>query len=228
MDKLVEFFKNFGILLLTLFLFLIGPVFFIGLIKLTGIAIPNPLLSLISSTIVILILFAIFHKTIIRDFKDFKVNYKKYMKITIKYWVIGVLVMMFSNFIINFIIFNGEISGNEEEVRKVLISAPVFGLISAGIVAPLSEEFTFRLAFRKAFNNLWVFAFVSTFVFAGLHVMTDFSSALDLLYFIPYGSLGFAFACAYYKTGNIFSTVTIHMIHNTLTFSLILISYLGA
>lgn len=227
MNKVKNFLKNLGILLLVLFIFLFGSSFIQGIFITLGIKIPSLIVSLISNLFIILIIFAIFHKTIIKDFKDFKINWRKYMKITVKYWAIGLGVMMFSNLIINFFIFDGTIAGNEEAVRKMFIASPIIGLISAGLLAPMSEEMTFRLAFRNAFKNKYVFAFLSTFVFAGLHVLTDFSTPLDLLYFVPYGSLGFAFALAYYKTDNIFSTMTMHMIHNTVSFSLILISYLG-
>ena len=40
----------------------------------------------------------------------------------------------------------------------------------------------------------------------------------DLLYIIPYGALGATFAYAYYKTDTVFTTVTFHIIHNTILF----------
>ena len=186
------------------------------------------LASLLSSVIVALLIGLIFYKNLVNDFKDFKKNYKDYMRFAFKCWAIGLIVMMFSNYVINFIIFKGQsIAGNEEAVRNTLLLSPVLGMISAGLVAPFSEELTFRMNFRKVFTKMLPFAFASTFVFAGLHVLTDFSSALDLLYFIPYGSLGFAFAICYYKTNNIFPSMFMHMLHNVLTFGLVIITYLG-
>lgn len=228
MNKILMILKNLGLLLGVLLIFLFAPSLIKILLSISGIKLSPMLTLVIANSIVLLILVLIFIRSIIKDFKDFKINYKKYLKFALKCWAIGLGVMMLSNLIINFIIFHGEsIAGNEESVRKLLLSSPILGMISASVIAPISEELTFRMGFKKLFNKMLPFAFVSTFVFAGLHVITDFSSVLDLLYLIPYGSLGFAFAIAYYKTNNIFSTISMHMIHNFLTFGLVIISYLG-
>lgn len=227
MDKVLNVLKNVGILLGVLILFLLGPSLFSELLKMLGIK-DTMVLTILSNFIVALIIGLIFIKDIIKDFKKFKKSYKDDMRFALKCWVIGIIVMMFSNFIINFIIFRGEsIAGNEEAVRSTLLLNPVLGMISAAIIAPFSEELTFRMGFRKVFNKMITFALVSTFVFAGLHVLTDFSSPLDLLYFVPYGALGFAFAICYYKTDNIFPSMIMHMIHNAFTFGLVIITYLG-
>lgn len=227
MNKFIDNIKNIGILIGVLILFLIGPTVFRELINLTGLK-NEVLVSLLSSVIVALLIGLIFYKSLVNDFNDFKKNYKDYMRFAFKCWAIGLIVMMFSNYVINFIIFKGQsIAGNEEAVRNTLLLSPVLGMISAGLVAPFSEELTFRMNFRKVFTKMLPFAFASTFVFAGLHVLTDFNSALDLLYFIPYGSLGFAFAICYYKTNNIFPSMFMHMLHNVLTFGLVIITYLG-
>lgn len=184
--------------------------------------------NLLVNIFIFLLLILIFSETLISDFKDFKKNAKKYIKISLKYYILGFLIMIISNFIINFIIFNGSISGNEEAVRKALIEVPIIGLFLGGFVAPIIEELVFRKNFKDLFkNNIWIFAFVSTFVFAGLHVMTDFKGPLDLLYFIPYGALGFAFCITYYKTNNIYSSILMHVFHNTFVFSLLIMASKG-
>ena len=45
----------------------------------------------------------------------------------------------------------------------------------------------------------------------------------ELLYIIPYGGLGAAFACMYQKTNTIFTDISMHMFHNS---ALILLSIL--
>lgn len=184
------------------------------------------IVSSVASLLTLLIILLIFNRTLIDNFYDFKKNWKKYMMITIKYWAIGVAIMMVSNFIINYFIMGGNtISGNEEKVREYIVKYPLYAMISACIFAPISEELTFRLGFRKLFKRAIPFALVTAFVFAGLHVMTDFNDIKQLCYLVPYGALGFAFAYAYFKTNNIFSTICMHFIHNTVTYTLILISY---
>ena len=88
----------------------------------------------------------------------------------------------------------------------------------------LTEELIFRKSIRDISKNKWFYVITSGFVFGGLHVLSSITSVVDLLYLIPYCSLGFAFALLYTRTNNIFSSMTIHAFHNGLA----LILYLGA
>ena len=45
----------------------------------------------------------------------------------------------------------------------------------------------------------------------------------DLIYLIPYGSLGVCFALLYYKTDNIFSSIVVHSLHNSIAIFLYLV-----
>ena len=184
------------------------------------------LMTSISSILTLLVLILIFNKTLTKDFYDFKKNWKKYIKVAVKCWAIGLGIMMFSNLIINYFIMGGNtIAGNEEKVREFILKYPVYAIISACIFAPICEEITFRLNFKPLFKHIIPFALTTAFIFGGLHVLTDFSNFKDLFYLIPYGALGFAFGYTYFKTNNIFSTMCMHFIHNTLTYSLIIITY---
>jgi membrane protease YdiL (CAAX protease family) len=62
----------------------------------------------------------------------------------------------------------------------------------------------------------WVFIITSGIVFGLLHVITSFDYLYDLLYIIPYSSLGIAFALIYYRTNNVFSSIFVHALHNTI------------
>lgn len=229
MDEEKSLLKRIIILIITFLLFILGPSLFIILLNKTVLNLSKMQLVLFGDLFIVIIFILMFKNELILDLKDFKKNYKKYIKFGIKCWLIGLLIMIFSNFIINMVIKSGtEIAGNEEAVRKLILSSPILGIISSAFLAPISEEITFRFAFRKVFNRMIPFALTSTLVFAGLHVLTDFNSLLDLLYLIPYGSLGFAFAIAYFKTNNIFTTIFLHILHNSITFGLIIITYLGA
>ena len=63
---------------------------------------------------------------------------------------------------------------------------------------------------------------VSFLAFGIAHVSSMATTWVDWLYVIPYGTLGGAFAIAYYKTDTIFTSMSYHMLHNVLTFILIL------
>ena len=47
-----------------------------------------------------------------------------------------------------------------------------------------------------------------------MHVLGS-GSGLDYLYIIPYFALGAAFALLYYKTDNLFNSIIMHSMHNT-------------
>lgn len=61
-----------------------------------------------------------------------------------------------------------------------------------------------------------LFIITSGILFGLLHIIGSYTSAYDLLYIIPYGSMGSCFAYLLLKTDNIVLTMSIHAIHNTI------------
>ncbi len=181
------------------------------------------LYSFICDILFLMLIIFIYRKTLIKDGKKFFKDFFNNIEISFKYWIIGVIVMALSNIIIT-LITNGGIAGNEQQVRKLINMAPLFMIFDVSIYAPFTEELIFRKSFRDVFKNKWIYVIASGFVFGALHVVSSISSPLDLLYLVPYCSLGFAFAYTYQKTDNIFSTIMMHMIHNSLTIAIYLIS----
>jgi membrane protease YdiL (CAAX protease family) len=89
-------------------------------------------------------------------------------------------------------------------------------VINAGFVAPFNEEIVFRKTLHDIVGKYkWIFIGLSFLLFGGAHVISSATTILDYLYIIPYGALGAAFAFAYSKTNTIYTSMTIHMIHNT-------------
>lgn len=192
--------------------------------------------GILANLIIVGMLIILFHKRLKRDFKDFKKNYKKYIKQVIPYWVVGFIIMIVSNLIINLLINSGNLAANEEANREILTKVPIYSLLDICLFAPLSEELLFRASFKNAFKNIFAFAIVTGLIFAGMHVATGFDSLSisailknwkELLYFIPYGALGIAFGLAYFKTNNIFSSMFLHSMHNTLSVFFIILASIG-
>lgn len=179
-------------------------------------------LSAFSSLITLLIFFLIYRKEIKKDFKDFIKNKNNYMETGIRCWMIGLAIMFFTNIILNFI-FKAGGANNEKTVQTMISSFPLLMLIDAGIIAPFNEEIVFRKTLKDIFKNKWIFIILSFILFGGAHVISSSETLIDYLYIIPYGALGASFAYAYYKTDNIFTSISLHMIHNTI---LILLSML--
>ena len=182
----------------------------------------NVMLSTFSNIVLLLILFLIFRKDIIKEWKKFKSNFLENIDTGIKYWLVGLAIMMGSNIIINIVMNLGQ-AANEQAVQQMISALPWLMFINAGIIAPCTEELIFRKSFRKAFPNKWLFVFISALIFGSLHVVTSMTSPIELLYIIPYGALGGAFAYMYQKTDTIFTSITMHMFHNS---ALILLSIL--
>lgn len=211
-------------------IYIIFTYFFGVIIQSVPLYLINPDISKIPFTIkvIYLLLFEIVQISFIiylikdkikQDLKDLKKNHKEYFSNNIKYYLIGIILMMISNIIISF--FNsGNIAGNEEAVRDIFSTAPIYMYISAVFLAPLLEELVFRQGIRNIFTNDKLFIIVSGLVFGGLHVIGNVSSLIDLLYLIPYSIPGFAFAYILTKTKNIFVPIGFHFLHNGVTMSL--------
>lgn len=178
----------------------------------------------LSNLTLIGIFILIYRKTLVRDFKNYIKNFGSNIELGIKYWIIGFIIMVVSNLIITFVLNKG-IAGNEEQVRSYIDSFPIFMIFNTVIYAPFTEELTFRKSIKDAINNKWVYVLVSGLVFGMLHIVSYITNWTDLIYLIPYGSLGVMFALLYYKTDNIFSSITMHAIHNLLA---VLVYLLGA
>lgn len=166
-----------------------------------------------------IMLFIFYSKSIKENFKDFKSNFKTYIKDNFKYYVIGLLIMIISNIIISFFIEGN--STNETLIREYINIMPIYMIFSSCIYAPFTEEMVFRKSLRNCFNNKVLYILLSGLIFGSMHLLSA-SNLVELVFLIPYSSLGCVFAYMYYKTNNIFVPMTFHMVHNTI----IVINYL--
>ena len=127
--------------------------------------------------------------------------------------------MIISNGIIFY--FVKDIAANEAANRELINRLPLFSILTMCVLTPFNEEITFRLSMKKIFNNSTLYALLSGLIFGALHVLS--ADGVALWYIIPYGTLGFMFAKAVYKTDNIYTSMFLHLLHNTIT---ILILYI--
>ena len=172
--------------------------------------------------IIILIIFILsYYKTLKEDAKKFFSNFSNNFEEAFKVYLIGVIVMIVSNVIITLILGN-KIAENEQLVRERIELFPILMLLDVAIYAPLTEELLFRKSIRDVVKNKWLYIFISGFIFGGMHVIST-SGLIGLLYLIPYCSLGFTFAYIYAKTDNIYSSIMLHFMHNTISLILLLV-----
>ena len=179
---------------------------------------------LIIETLFVYLIFMIYKKDMITDFKDFKQNWKEYLDKYIKYWFILLAFMYASNFLILFIQHlchhKETIANNEEAVRQILNHYPIYMIISAVVLGPIEEEIVFRKTCRKIFKDRWVFIIISGLFFGLMHVVLSMEEPFDLLYIISYSIPGIIFAYIYDKSKNIYVSTMIHTIHNTVLITL--------
>ena len=173
--------------------------------------------------ILVLILIILYFKELKKEFKSFKKNWKLNMDTAFKYWFIGLMIMCISNIAIG-LITDLNTSSNEAAVQTLVSSNPYLMLFTAGILAPIAEELTFRKGVSKIFKNKWVYATASGLIFGLLHVIGS-GNILEYLYVIPYGSLGFFFALTYYDTKSIYPSIIMHAIHNSALILLSIFAY---
>ena len=214
--------------LLTFLIFYFSSYFQVIPIALFGIDVNNyttgdlAIVNTFTDLILVLILVILYFKELKKEFKAFKDSWKLSMDTAFKYWFIGLMIMCISNIAIG-IITNLNTSSNEAAVQTLVNSTPYLMLFTAGILAPIAEELTFRKGVSKIFKNKWVYATASGLIFGLLHVIGS-GNILEYLYVIPYGSLGFFFALTYYDTKSIYPSIIMHAIHNS---ALILLSIIA-
>lgn len=167
-----------------------------------------------------LIVLMLYKMDIIDNLKKYIKNFKSIFKLSISYYIIGFIIMIVSNNIIN-LFFSEATAHNEEAVRDLISLYPGYMLFSTAMYVPFIEEIIFRKSIYDCFLlknriNKYLYIGISGFIFASLHVIGSADIWLDYLYIIPYLGLGCAFAALYYKTRNIFSTIVLHSLHNTI------------
>lgn len=179
------------------------------------------LILLLMDIIPILFLIHIYRKELKYEFNlnkaTFKNNFDKYIRL----WLFGLILMTLSNSIIT-IFTNIEISNNEQAVRDIATILPIYSLFTTCICAPLGEELAYRKTIGKIFNNKKLSIVMSGVIFGLAHVLGTYESIVDLLYVIPYGLFGSVFMYMYLESKTIWSTISVHFMHN----AILMITYL--
>jgi len=171
-------------------------------------------LACFSDIVTALILILMYYDDLKEGIHKCKKNFNEFFDTSFKIWMVGFLGMMASNILIN-ILAPSAVAGNENAVQGMIDISPIVMLLTAGIIAPIIEELTFRKAFQNIIKNPTLFVLISGITFGLLHVIFAYENIIDFLYIIPYSSLGIAFAYMVQKTDNICSSILMHFMHNT-------------
>lgn len=178
---------------------------------------------IITDLIYLIFIIFVYRKELITDFKDFKNNGIKYLTKYIPIYILGLIAMSTSSFIL-YEITNVEISNNEQIVRNYIKLFPIYMTFSTSIYAPIVEEITFRKTFRNIINNKYMYILISGGIFGLIHITGDTNGLNEYLLSIPYILMGIDLSYIYYKSNNIFTTIIIHSMHN---FILLIFQFIG-
>lgn len=99
-------------------------------------------------------------------------------------------------------------SKNTESLMAITKIAPIM-IVATVFLGPILEEFVFRrVVFGSLIQtqNFWVAAFVSSIIFAIIHI--------DFTHIILYAITGFILAFLYYKTKRLLTSIIAHMLLN--------------
>lgn len=184
------------------------------------------IISIITSLIQMGVLYIIYRKEINNSIKDFIKNFKEYMMFGSKIWIIGVLVMFLSNYIINS--FYIPIATNESVIHSLTLALPLYMIFSSLIFTPFIEEIIFRVLPRELFKDDVLYIIMCGLIFGFVHSLAGLTgeTLIELVYIIPYGAVGAAFAYMYAKKKNIFIPIVFHLIHNSIILSFYLLELL--
>ena len=170
--------------------------------------------SILKYLIFPILLFIIYKDELIENLKRFKNKVLDYLPNIITPYFMGFMVMLISNMCLIYILRLGQ-AANEQQLNELSEMYPVYVFVASCFIGPFIEEIVFRFCLRKIIRNDKLFIILSGVIFGLLHVLFNMNGILDLLFVIPYGSLGCAFAYMYVKTDNIWTTISVHTLHNT-------------
>lgn len=167
------------------------------------------------------LIFYIFRKDLIKDFREIKKEPINKLAIIIVYFIIALVLSALIGQIYQKLGI-GESSENQEMIEKAILS-PAAGIvfIAAVINAPVLEELIFRKALFGFFEHRLGFhrvvpLIISTLLFAFVHVMTPG----NLKFIFMYLPLSFAVSYSFYKSDNLLVPIGIHLLNNILAFIL--------
>lgn len=163
----------------------------------------------------LVIMILIYKKDLKKDFKEFKLKWLDYFDKYIRYWLLGMTLMAISNIIIG-LITGSNMANNEEALREITNILPIYSIISSCICAPIVEELAYRKTLGNIFSNKKIGIIIGGFLFGLAHIIGTYTSVTDILYIIPYGVIGGIFMFIYLDSKNIFSTISLHFLHNTI------------
>lgn len=201
----------------------------------------SALIQTLTELLAVVIVILLFIKKIKLFFLEFK------DKKTFKWFGLSFAMMYGANVVYSFVLMilkllniSIDTNANQEAVNTIITGSPLLGFVFAVIAAPLFEEIIYRFGVFRAFTfknkkREIVGLIVTTILFASIHMMATFTSAIsvsdanaliidwklignDMLSFPSYLIGAFFITFSYYKSKNFATPVLMHMTWNFLSY----------
>lgn len=101
---------------------------------------------------------------------------------------------------------------NQQTAEAIFQSSPFLMGVTATLLAPIAEEFVFRVSIINLMPIPWLGLVLSTLLFGWMHV----AAGGDYMHILPYGISGFILGVAYLKSDNVWYPIGIHLGNNLL------------
>lgn len=180
-------------------------------------------IQLLAGIVTTLVYIPLLYSVLKKDLKRFPSQFLKILlAIFISYIAIFIVLIIYQGLITN--VFGLEIPKNENQeiIVKMVRTNKIPMFLAIVVFGPITEEFFFRqllFAHLGKKTNFIVSFFISSFLFAGAHLIASIGGNINELLTLPvYLTMGFAFATVYWLTRNIYASILFHMIWNSVSF----------
>ncbi|MDD3048583.1 MAG: CPBP family glutamic-type intramembrane protease [Bacilli bacterium] len=173
----------------------------------------------------ILILFLIYKKDLINNFKALFSEPKKNILQVLKYFLISFGGFIILRIIAVLLIGENATSQIDNPIIETYKYFPIYVIFQTIIYCQFVEEMIFRKCLNNIIKNKYIYILISSIIFSYLHLIGNYSNVLEyLILFLPYFYLGCVLAYIYQKTNNVLITIFIRLIYNS--FVTLLIAFL--
>lgn len=161
----------------------------------------------------------VFGRRLRRDFRALRDDWRTYAR-----WFFpraGIIYLIYFGVALVSTLLGGKQSENQIALTDLSIwfMAPM-----ACLYAPLVEECVFRGAIRRFIRKDWLYIAVSGLLFGLIHVIGEASLLDAITLSLPYITIGCGAAYLYTQSGNMFTNMSYHFLHNSIAvFFLILL-----
>ena len=166
---------------------------------------------IIGYIIMFVILFKIFKDELKDNVKTFKTDLKNnWVKMLIITTLLTTALYISNYLIVNYM---GNFSENEIISRNQLMSSPALMGFVLVILGPIVEEMIYRLPYIRVEKHKLLNYFIYSLIFALAHIA--FTNGIkEFIYLIPYMFLSLSIGYNFYKTGNIYMSMIVHILNN--------------